>query len=255
MNRSREGLKDLLQRREGRALLWVGALFLPAIPAYLWFWPRVTPEMGDLPQALAYIYVLAGTLWIGRRDYSLAELGLNGRGIAVALAWGGLVLLGRTLVILGVDWGASPPRWAWGQVLWELVFYFAFVALTEELLFRGLIYRALLGWGGARWAIYGSSVGFMLWHVFGQGPLVGAAMLLYGWIFALIRWRAGGIWGLVIVHGLIDFTAVRQLPTLDVAGMGRPAVPHPGLLLAGLALILLVPLGLEWMRRSTEEEI
>ena len=140
-------------------------------------------------------------------------------------------------------------------MLWELVFYFAFVALTEELLFRGLIYRALLGWGGARWAIYGSSVGFMLWHVFGQGGLVGLAMLLYGWIFALIRWRAGGIWGLVVVHGLIDFTAVRLMPTLDVAGMGRPAVPHPGLLLAGLALILLVPLGLEWMRRSTEEEI
>jgi membrane protease YdiL (CAAX protease family) len=231
---------------------------LPAIPAYLWLWPRVTPEMGDLPQALVYLYVLAGTLWIGRRYYPAQALGLNRGGIPPVLAWGGLVLLGRTLVILGVDWGAPPPAFEAARVLWEFVFYFGFVALTEELLFRGLVYRALLESRGASWAIYGSSVGFALWHVFGQGLLVGAAMLLYGWIFGLLRWRAGsetgGIWGLVLVHGLIDFSAAQMLPSLDVVGLGRPAVPHAWMLALGLLLILSTPLGLERLRRITQGE-
>ena len=60
-------------------------------------------------------------------------------------------------------------------------------------------------WGKAIW---GSSFGFLLWHVFGQGPLAGMATFVIGLLFALIRWRAGGILGLIIFHGLWDLETV-----------------------------------------------
>jgi len=90
------------------------------------------------------------------------------------------------------------------------------------------------------------SVGFMLWHISGQGLLVGGTTLLYGLVFAVIRWRAVGIIGLVIEHGLIDFLALLMLPSLSAPLSDRPEIPHPAMLGLGLALIVLTPLAL-WL--------
>ncbi len=237
-------------------LLEVSVMFLPAIPAYIWLWPNVSGALQDAAQTLTYIYVLAGTCLIAWRRSPhefgpvlgkpafwrvLGPWGLNARGLWLSLASGLAIILGRTLVILSVDWSLSLPTFNALRILGEIIFYFGLVGVTEELLFRGVIYRALDGLGGAGLAIWGSSLAFMLWHIFGQGPLVGAAMFLYGLIFALIRWRAGGILGLILVHGLVDFAAAQMLPSLDVVGLGRPVVPYPAWLALGLALIALTP--------------
>lgn len=171
----------------------------------------------------------------------------------MSLACGALLIAGRTLVILAVDWQAGPSQPGIGRLLWELLFYFCLVALSEELLFRGLIYRAFDDWIGVKWAVWGSSLAFMLWHIFGQGPLVGLAMLFYGLVFALLRLRAGGIVGLILVHGLIDFSAARLMPDMDVLSLGRPDIPQPLWLILGLGLILAVPI-LLWkgFPRSTQ---
>lgn len=238
-------------------LLEVGVMFLPAIPAYLWVWSNVEGGSLQVMNIISYVYVLAGTLWIGLRRYKLHQLGVNKNGLVISLAMGLLIILGRSLVILAVDWQLSPPQFDLLRLLGETLFYFGLVGVTEELLFRGLIYRALEDWRGAngtRWAIWGSSFGFMLWHIFGQGPLVGAAMLFYGLIFALMRWRAGGIVGLVIVHGLIDLLAAQMLPDIDVVSLGRPEVPHTGWLLLGLAMLVFVPLYL-WKLHPLVEKI
>ena len=84
----------------------------------------------------------------------------------------------------------------------------------------------------------------MLWHIFGQGPVIGVTTLVIGLAFALIRWRAGGIVGLIVLHGLWDLES-----TLLVAGdnatifsQGYPAIASRGLLLLGTALLVLTPL-------------
>jgi Type II CAAX prenyl endopeptidase Rce1-like len=105
-----------------------------------------------------------------------------------------------------------------------------------------LVYRIFEDWLGLKWAIWGSSLGFMLWHIFSHGPIIGLATLFFGLFFALARWRAGGILGLVVVHGLMDITSAAMLPDNDVLGLGRPQIPYPGLLVVGYLLILLVPL-------------
>jgi hypothetical protein len=126
-------------------------------------------------------------------------------------------------------------------LLGDVLFYVGAVGVTEELLFRGLIYRALEDWRGRRRAIWGSALGFGLYHVGGQGPLGLIAGLLMGVIFGAIRWRAGGIAGLIVVHGLTDVTSLIMLPTLNPQDFGRPDIASPTLLVLGYALILAVP--------------
>jgi membrane protease YdiL (CAAX protease family) len=192
-------------------------------------------------QSLADAYVLAGSLFIGLRRWSLSQLGINRKGIWLSLFCGLLILAGLTLVIVSVDWEMSLRPYNPVRILGEFGFYFGLVGVVEELLFRGLVYRALDGWTGARWAIWGSGFGFMLWRVFSQGPLVGAATLFYGSVFALIRWRAGGILGLILSHGLMDFAGAQMLPDTDVLALGRPAIIYSFLMVLGPGLLLIVP--------------
>ena len=51
-----------------QALVEVGILFLPGIPAYIWLWPNLESTDWFMPvQVLVYVYFLAGGLIIGRR--------------------------------------------------------------------------------------------------------------------------------------------------------------------------------------------
>jgi len=109
---------------------------------------------------------------------------------------------------LGLPLEPRPPSFT--RIIGEIFFYFALVGFIEELLFRGLVYRALLDWRGSGLAILGSSIGFALWHVVWAGPLA-ITHLILGFVFALVRWRAGGILGLIVAHGLFDLVAV-ELP-------------------------------------------
>jgi len=224
-------------------MLEVGIMFLPAIPAYLWMWPNVQGTSVLVAQLVSYAYILAGTLLIGRRRWSWDELGLNRKGLGLSLACGLVLLSGRLLVILSVQWGGRPPHYTPLALLGQVLYYIGVVGLVEELLFRGLIYRALEEWLSVRWAIWGSTLGFMLWHVFGHGPLIAAATFVIGLVFALLRWRGGGILGLIVLHGLWDLQAVLLVAdsNAQVLSWGRPEIPHPAWMLVGLALMVLVP--------------
>lgn len=226
------------------ALIEVIILFLPAIPAYIWMWPNLEGAVLRFANIATHLYVLAGTLFIGLRHWNLNQLGVNVRGIWLSLGFGAVLILGRSLVILSTSWGLPPPQYTPAALVGEFLYYFALIGLVQELLFRGLVYRAFEEWLGTKWAIWGSSAGFVLWHVFGGGPLIGAAMLLYGLIFALLRWRAGGIIGLIVVHGAMDLAAALMLPDPDVLSLGRPVIPYPAVMFLGLGLILLAPIAL-----------
>ncbi len=223
------------------ALLEVGILFLPAIPAYLWIWPRLNEPLITVFQSIVYVYILAGTLFIGLRRWRLGELGLNRKGLWLSLFCALSILVGRLLIILSIQWEAQPARLTILGLLWDLFYYFALVALTEELLFRGLVYHALDGWLGVRWAILGSSFGFLLWHIFGQGPLIGLTTFVIGLLFALIRWRAGGIIGLIVLHGLWDLESVLLISdsSAQILGNLQPPIISLSMLWLGTALLFL----------------
>jgi len=85
------------------ALIEVGILFLPAIPAYIWLWPAVHGTVLLYPvQCLVNVYVLCGTLIIGLRRWKWGHLGLNRRGIPLSLACGTVLITERLLAQLAL---------------------------------------------------------------------------------------------------------------------------------------------------------
>ncbi len=229
------------------ALLEVVVMFLPAIPAYLWLWPNVEGTSAWIANSLSDLYAIAGSLFIGLRRWTLDELGVNLKGLWLGLACALAIVAGRSLVILSVDWNLPQPQLSPLRLVGEFVFDFALVGVGQELLFRGLIYRAFEEWRGIRWAIWGSSICFGLWHL-GGGPLIILATALYGLLFALLRWRTGSILGAILVHGLMDFAGTLLLPTTDVVsvGLSRPNISHISWMIFGLVLIIVPPLYL-WL--------
>ena len=106
----------------------------------------------------------------------------------------------------------------------------------------------------ARWAVWGSSFGFMLWHIFGQGPVIGAATFVIGLAFGAIRWQAGGIVGLIVLHGLWDLETVWLVADSNSAIFSPGAVTfrYPVLVNLGTLLLLVVPIYLAWIHPRVE---
>ncbi len=225
------------------ALLEIGILFLPAIPAYLWMWPYVKGTQKDIAQVITYLYILAGTIFIGPRRWAWSQLGLNMKGIGLTAACGLALLAARLMVILSINWAVYPAQFTWLRLAGSLVFYFGLVGLGEELLFRGLVYRLLEDWRGVRWAIWGSSFGFGLWHIFGQGPLVGIVTMLIGLLYAFLRMYGGGIVGLIVLHGLWDLESVWLVADSNAAILNNLTITfrYPVMVWLGTVLLVLVP--------------
>lgn len=239
------------------ALLWVGVMFLPGLPAYAWLWPNLRgTDWSHWAMVLVYVYFLACTLAIGLPRWSPDDLGLNRRGFGLSLVCGAAIIafLFAGRFALALPFGPRPcDPW---RLAGQFAFYFGQVGLVEELLFRSLIYRALLDWRGLRWALWGSALAFGAYHVGSQGPLAGLATAGAGLLFALIRWRSGGIVGLIFIHGAFDLLSVELWPELGPEALERVAVANRPLalvadvLLYGLVLYLWRPsaLGRFWQR-------
>lgn len=204
---------DMQHRPAFTALAEICLLFLPGIPGLLWVWPNVPDQYDRIVTVLIYVYLLAGTVYIGRQ-WTPNQVGLNGRGVLLSLACGaamlGLLVAGRLAIHL--PW--SPAPLSVERLVWDVVFYVGLVGVTEELLFRGVLYRSLWELGGDRLAIWVSAVGFGIYHAGTQGLAGAFGTGVLGLMFAMIRWRAGGILGLVIVHGVYDIVAVEGWPGL-----------------------------------------
>ncbi len=221
------------------ALVEMGILFLPGIPALIWLWPRLDGTEWNTPvQAVVYVYAIAGALFIGLRRWNWDQLGLNRKGIGFALACGGVIMLGRILVLLATSIQLGFQFATLDRIVGETAYYFLLVGLGEELVFRGLMYRALDEWRGTRWAIWGSSLGFSLFHL-GHGDPTIVVALFIGAAFAAIRWRTGGIVGLIIVHALYDLSVVAIMPDLKLNDLIAQVQIHNGaLVIVGYALMI-----------------
>ena len=223
------------------ALAKVAIMFLPGIPAYLWLWPNVEGTAWFMPvQVAVYLYFLAGCLLIGLRRWNLSQLGLNRQGLGLSLICGTVFLVAWTLGRFATDLPMGLRPMTFQRLVGEIVFYFGLVGLIEELLFRGLIYRALYDWRGARLAIWGSALAFGLYHIGWQGPLGALGCFVVGVIFGVIRWRAGGIVGLILIHGLLDVIAEEMTPTLTIKQISQVHIVHPALGILSDALLLAV---------------
>jgi len=221
------------------ALVELGILFAPGIPALIWLWPRVHGTEWSTPvQSAVYVYLIAGALLIGLRRWSWDQLGLNRKGIGFALACGAVVILGRLVVLVATSIPLGFQFATLDRIAGETAYYFLLVGLCEELVFRGLMYRALDEWRGTRWAIWGSSLGFGLFHLGHGDPTIVVAVFI-GALFAAIRWRTGGIVGLIVVHALYDLSVAAIVPDLTMDYLIRQVQIHNWFLVAlGYAIMI-----------------
>ena len=197
-------------RPELSALIELGLLFLPSIPALIWLWPNLgETALFYVVQSLAYLYVFCSVLFIGLRRWTWSQLGLNRLGIGLSLICGAVLIAERLLAPLALGFSLSPRAFDLWRALGEIIFYLGLVGVVEEVLFRGLVFRILESWRGPGLAIVGSSLGFALWHIGWMGSLIIAPFLI-GLVFGLVRWRAGGLVGLIFVHGLFDLVSVEM---------------------------------------------
>jgi membrane protease YdiL (CAAX protease family) len=235
------------------ALIELGILFLPGLPALIWLWPRVAETEWNTPiQSAVYVYLIAGGLFIGLRRWSWDQLGLNRKGIWFALTCGSVLSTGRLIVVLATSVPLSFQFTTIDRIIGETIYYVLFVGLGEEVIFRGLMYCALNEWRGTRLAIWGSSLGFALFHL-GHGDPTIIAALFIGAVFAAIRWRTGSIIGLILVHALYDFSTAAIMPDLNLNSLiGNIQIRSWSLVTLGYAMMIGVSIYL-WkapLRRS-----
>lgn len=118
-----------------------------------------------------------------------------------------LVFLASVNVWFGVAWNFSPLE----TVLYILSMLL--VGFLEEIIFRGLLFTAMSK-DSIKSAMIVSSVTFGIGHVVnlvnGSGADLHSNMLqvvsaiAIGFLFTVIFWRSGSLWGCIITHGVLN---------------------------------------------------
>ena len=112
-------------------------------------------------------------------------------------------------------WGGIKAHYAMPGLAFAMV-SMALVGFAEEVIFRGLLFKAMLGSGSERSAIAVSSITFGMGHIVnllnGQATLETAVQIAYaiaiGLVFTLAFHHGGSLWPCIIAHSLIDVTSV-----------------------------------------------
>lgn len=250
--------------------------------------PTLTPAVGEgfLVLGLAVTFLLA-RLWIERRPF--AELGLSRRHLLRDLLLGfliGFILQGTTIGILALAGWYHVTSLASGSAAIILIVQglgdFLLVALFEEGLFRGVIFRLLENTLGSWIAIILSALFFGLAHLLNPGATIFEALaialeagIMLGTAYMLTRslWLAIGIhWAWNFFEGPFFGTAVSGIAgkTIIVSTTNGPTIwtggtfgPEAGLVallvcLVASALFLILILRRKhviapaWQRRAAE---
>ncbi len=108
----------------------------------------------------------------------------------------------------------SYPNFSVGQLLLNLIYMIAFVALGEELLFRALIQSDLSRLFGGRWGLVSASILFSIMHLTWRSVpelfFVFIAGLLFGWLYV----RSKGLYLPMLVHGINNVVLMAVYPYL-----------------------------------------
>ena len=178
-------LRDTLMTYEGGRLVRVS-------PGFFW-WMRDT--IMDVPRLMAF----SAALWTGRYLWGLNALGWHARRWKLGLIWGAIA---AALVMSHGLFREGPLQPT--PVIVVLAVSSLIVALCEETLFRGLLFKALYDLGGKDAATWLSAALFTVYHVQAQ-PIEGwPSIFASGLLYAVLRWQGVGLMWLIASHALGD---------------------------------------------------
>lgn len=196
-------MKKLYEKNELLfAILWIIAYCVISIP--------IRGELGDeSPVMLAALAVIAaGLVAFIKRNGLEEKYGLtHWRGSAKEY----LYFIPMLILMTGNLWGGVALAYD-GMAQVFAVLSMLLVGLIEELIFRGLLFRALLKRDPVPVAITISAVTFGVGHLVnllaGQGGLESLIQVFFavawGYLFTLVFYKSGSLWACIVVHGMVD---------------------------------------------------
>lgn len=153
---------------------------------------RGTISREDLGLPLPPSFILIGTAVV-----------LTGLGLAQYV--GGEYLLGLILPDKGLgDFPTSTSTWLSGL---DLTVGLILVAVSEEMLFRGLTYSWFRGRGLPAWAAFPATAGAFAAIHWSLGPVSVASAFVFGILFQFGRQASNSIWPGVIAHHCVNLYA------------------------------------------------
>lgn len=184
------------------AIVWIVVYCVVSIP--------IRGSLGDeSPAMLVGLAAIAVGLFIFVKKAGLEEkYGLvkwNGRAADY------LFFLPMLILMTGNLWGGIGVAYdGMGQVY--AVLSMLLIGFIEELIFRGLLFRALLKKDPVPVAITISAVTFGIGHLVnllaGQGGMESLIQVFFaiawGFLFTFVFYTSGSLWICIIVHGLVD---------------------------------------------------
>lgn len=204
-------MKKLYDKNQLRfSLLWIGIYCGVTLP--------LLGSLGDSSPALsAWLAVLAVLLLSFIKKNHLEErTGLvRWKGSAGAYLW----FLPVLVLATGNLWGGIHVPNADSGLFFSIVFM-ALVGLVEELIFRGLLFRALLDRVSVPVAVAISAMTFGLGHLInlliGQGGLESLIQVIFatawGFLFTYLFYKSGSLWICILAHAMIDVFSKLALP-------------------------------------------
>lgn len=206
---SKEKRARASRRRALFAILWIYGALLAGLVWILYEGER--GALGRNPVAVLVLLVATiGLAVLGRGSFREAW------GRRPSSAWlAAAPLCGLAILVLSVLWvrfsgtaAATPLQDTW-PALGMLVFTTALVAYTEEFLFRGALWAALMRRNETMaLPILQSSMLFAIAHVFGAGTLLELPhRFVAGLILGYMRARSGSLWPCIHVHFFVNLSA------------------------------------------------
>ncbi len=194
---------------ESLALLPLYILFTASLP---WFF---IGQQYLLPAV--YSIILGLVLWqVYQRKLSLKQLfGFSKEKLLryslVGLAIGILMGIGEYFILHPAP---AFPTFEVKYLLRDMVYMLLFVGIGEELLFRGLIQRDLIGAFGWKWGLVGASLVFAVMHLTWRSIPELGFVFLAGLLLGFLYWKTKSLVAPIVAHGINNVILVSVLPYL-----------------------------------------
>ena len=126
-----------------------------------------------------------------------------------------LYFLPMILLATGNIWDGFEQHYT-GAGLWYAIGSMALVGFVEEMIFRGLLFTALLKKDGPKVAVIVSAVTFGIGHIVnllaGMATLENLLMIVFaiawGFIFTMVYYKSGSLLSCIIAHAVVDVLSV-----------------------------------------------
>ena len=190
---------------------------LAIIPLYILFTSSLPWFLINQQYLLPAVYscIMGLCLWqVYQKNLSLKEIFGFNKGKLLKYSLVGLVI-GGTLGI-GEYFILHPapafPAFEIKYLFRDMVYMFLFVGVAEELLFRGLIQRDLMGAFGWKWGLFGASALFAVMHLTWRSIPELGFVFIAGLILGALYLKTKNLTAPIVAHGANNVMLVAILP-------------------------------------------